>query len=183
MFGAAAGSAVAAGRFRTGRSESSSASGGGDEDASELAAAGRFRTGRFESFSSAGVSAGAGEGEDAAGAVPGAEVEGAGDAGAAGGALPLDEASSGAFGFGLARLSTGGPSGSSGAGFDMTAFRLAAASFLAAISASDCQVPLPTQVLLPCSALPTVNNPKETPERKPSYTVPLSSAMGTGVAL
>ena len=85
--------------------------------------------------------------------------------------------------FGLARLNTGGPSGGSGAGFDMAALFLAAASLAAAIAVSVRQVPAPSQVLLPCNALVTVNSPSETPERKPSYTVPLSSAMGTGAAL
>ena len=34
-----------------------------------------------------------------------------------------------------------------------------------------------------CSALPTVNNPSELPDRSPSYTVPESKAIGTGSAL
>jgi hypothetical protein len=87
------------------------------------------------------------------------------------------------LGFGLARLNTGGPSTGSGAGFDMAAFFLAEASAAAAIALADCQVPSPSQVLLPCRAPVTVNSPWETPVRTPSYTVPLSSAMGTGAAL
>ena len=53
----------------------------------------------------------------------------------------------------------------------------------AASALADCQVPSPIHVLFPCKAPETVNNPCETPVRKPSYTVPLSSAMGTGAAL
>ena len=76
---------------------------------------------------------------------------------------PAEGASSGDLAFGLARLNTGGPSGGSGAGFDMTApsswpQRLSAA----AIALADCQVPAPTQVLLPCRAPVTVNNPRDT---------------------
>ncbi len=111
----------------------------------------------------------------------GAEAAGAGEAGPEAAGLP--DAASSDLGFGLARLNTGGPSGGSGAGFDMTALFFAAASFAAAIALSDCQVPAPSQVLLPCRAPVTVNSPRETPVRKPSYTVPLSSAMGTGAAL
>src|SRR5258708_22141224 len=167
--------AVVAGRFSTGRSESASPAGASDEavDApGALAGAGRFRTGRSESPSGSGT----GGGVDGAGADAGAGE----DAGAAG---PADGASSGDLAFGLARPSTGRPSGASGAGFDMTALFLAAASFAAAIALADCQVPAPRQVLLPCRAPVTVNSPRETPVRKPSYIVPLSSAIGTGDAL
>ena len=50
------------------------------------------------------------------------------------------------------------------------------------------QTPVPSQgiaalALLLCSALPTVNRPSELPVRSPSYTLPESSAMGTGSAL
>ncbi len=166
----AAGAASDAGRFSTGRSESASGSDDGVEPAADVSAAGRFRTGRLES------AAGSGAGDDAAGA----ELEGE-EAGPEG-ADPADE-SSPDLGFGLARLSTGGPSGGSGAGFDITARFFAAASFAAAIALAVCQVPSPSQVLLPCSAEITVNNPCETPVRMPSYTVPLSSAIGTGAAL
>jgi len=169
--------AVGAGRFRTGRSGSSSASGAEDgaADAPEsVARVGRFSTGRFGS-SSAGAAAG---GVDAAGAV----VAGVEDAGTEA-VDPPDGASSPGLAFGLARLNTGGPSGNSGAGFDMTALFLAAASFAAAIAVSDRQVPAPTQVLLPCRAPVTVNSPWDTPVRNPSYTVPVSSAIGTGAAL
>ncbi len=111
--------------------------------------AGLFRTGRSESSSD--VAGGGAEGA-------GAEAGGAGEAGPglAGGAAG---ASSAGFGFALARRKTGGPSTGSGAGFDMTSLRLAAASFAAAIAAFDCQVPFPIQVLLPCRALLTVNSP------------------------
>jgi hypothetical protein len=42
---------------------------------------------------------------------------------------------------------------------------------------------LSTLTALLCNALPTVNKPKELPARSPSYTVPVSSAIGTGSAL
>jgi hypothetical protein len=135
-----------------------------------VSATGRFRTGRLESAS------GSGAGDDEAGV----ELEGE-DAGLEG-ADPADE-SSPDLGFGLARLNTGGPSGGSGAGLDITARFFAAASFDAAIALAVCQVPFPSQVLLPWSAEVTVNNPCETPVRMPSYTVPLSRAIGTGAAL
>jgi hypothetical protein len=146
-------SAVGAPRFRTGRSGSASAC--ASAAAGEVAAvgaasvAGLFRTGRSESSSD--VAGGGAEGA-------GAEAGGAGEAGPglAGGAAG---ASSAGFGFALARRKTGGPSTGSGAGFDMTSLRLAAASFAAAIAAFDCQVPFPIQVLLPCRALLTVNSP------------------------
>ena len=147
-------SAVGAPRFRTGRSGSASAcaSAAAGEVAEAVGAAsvaGLFRTGRSESSSD--VAGGGAEGA-------GAEAGGAGEAGPglAGGAAG---ASSAGFGFALARLSTGGPSTGSGAGFDMTSLRLAAAFFAAAIAAFDCQVPFPIQVLLPCRALLTVNSP------------------------
>jgi hypothetical protein len=62
-------------------------------------------------------------------------------------------------------------------------FFLAAAAAAAASALADCQVPFPIHVLFPCEALEMVNNPCETPACMPSYTVPLSSAMGTGEAL
>jgi hypothetical protein len=60
---------------------------------------------------------------------------------------------------------------------------LAAAASDAASSLAVLQIPSPIQVLFPCKALETVNNPCETPVRMPSYTVPLSRAIGTGAAL
>jgi hypothetical protein len=45
-------------------------------------------------------------------------------------------------------------------------------------------VPAPNQVLFgPCNAPLTVKNPAEAPVRTASYTVPESSAIGTGEAL
>jgi hypothetical protein len=83
----------------------------------------------------------------------------------------------------LARRNTGGPSTGSGAGFDRASFFLAAAAAAASRELADCQVPSPIHVLLPCNAVDTVNSPWETPLRTASYTVPLSSAIGTGAAL
>ncbi len=168
---AAAGGVSEAGRFRTGRSESASASDDGADAEADVSAAGRFRTGRLES---------AGSGADDEGA--GTELDEGEEVGPEEGADPAD-GSSPDLSLGLARLNTGGPSGGSGAGFDITALFFAAASFAAAIALAVCQVPSPSQVLLPCSAEVTVNNPCETPARMPSYTVPLSRAMGTGAAL
>src|SRR5712692_10503820 len=83
----------------------------------------------------------------------------------------------------LARPNTGGPSTGPGAGFECASLLLAAAANAAANALADCQVPSPIQVLFPCKALETVKSPWETPVRTASYTVPLSSAMGTGAAL
>lgn len=111
---------------------------------------------------------------EAVGAVDGVEA----GADAAGGAVG---AGSGNFGFSvLARFNTGGPSTASGGRFEGIAFFLAAA---AASALADCQVPSPIHVLFAGRALETVNNPWETPVRTASYTVPLSSAIGTGAAL
>jgi hypothetical protein len=85
--------------------------------------------------------------------------------------------------FALACRKTGGPSTGSGAGFERASFLLAAAAAEVSSSLAVFQVPSPIHVLFPCDALETVNNPCETPVRNASYTVPLSSAMGTGAAL
>jgi hypothetical protein len=58
---------------------------------------------------------------------------------------PAEESSDG-LGFGLARLNTGGPSGGSAPGFDITALFFAVASFAEAIAFDVCQVPSPSQV-------------------------------------
>src|SRR5216684_3444258 len=120
----------------------------------------RFRTGRSGSSSGPG-----GAGVEAAGAAGGADC---------GGSAGFAE---------LARLNTGGPSTGPGAGFECASLLLAAAANAAANALADCQVPSPIQVLFPCKALETVKSPWETPVRTASYTVPLSSAMGTGAAL
>ena len=83
----------------------------------------------------------------------------------------------------LARLNTGGPSTGSGAGFDCASFFFAAAAAEAASALADCQVPSAIHVWFASNAPDTVNNPCEIPVRTASYTVPLSSAMGTGAAL
>ena len=64
-------------------------------------------------------------------------------------------------------------------------------AFITFFSGSDpvaCHTPVPihgvgTLAELLCSALPTVNKPRELPARSPSYTVPESKAIGTGSAL
>src|SRR6266851_9740374 len=125
----------------------------------------RFRTGRSGSSSGPG-----GAGVEAAGAeAVGAGLDPAGGADC-GGSAGFAE---------LARLNTGGPSTGPGAGFECASLLLAAA----ANALADCQVPSPIQVLFPCKAPETVKSPWETPVRTASYTVPLSSAMGTGAAL
>jgi hypothetical protein len=100
-------------------------------------------------------------------------------AGATGGGVG---SGSGTFAFSASArlLNTGGPWTGSAGGFEGTAFFLAAA---AARALADCQVPSPIHVLFACSAVEIVNKPWDTPVRKASYTVPLSSAMGTGAAL
>ncbi len=138
-------------------------------------------TGRLGSSSACGAEGPTGA--EAAGAEAGAvDVEAGGgpvDVGldSAGGAFC---AGSGDLGFSEPpRLNTGGPSTGSERGFGGAAFFLAAASS----SLADCQVPSPSHVLFACKAPDTVNSPWETPVRTASYTVPLSSAMGTGEAL
>jgi hypothetical protein len=145
----------------------------------------RLSTGRSGSSSSA-VETGGGAGADAAGAGGGVEAvevgAGAVEAGA-GSAVGGVGSGSGAFAFSASArlLNTGGPWTGSAGGFEGTAFFLAAAA--ASALADDCQVPSPIHVLFACSAVETVNNPCDTPVRKASYTVPLSSAIGTGAAL
>src|SRR6266852_2519155 len=144
----------------------------------------RFRTGRLGSSSGAAGTVAEAAGAEATGAA-GAEAVGAGAEDLASG---LDSTGAvdcgGSVGFAeLARLNTGGPSTGSGAGFDWASFFFAAAAAAVASALADCQVPSPIHVLLDSRAPETVNNPAETPARTPSYTVPLSSAMGTGAAL
>ena len=136
------------------------------------AAAGRFSTGRSESVSDPGASDGVVDAQERCPPQGASRQDGrnrlrvrtSGRRGCArsgrrrpvqaqGEQSPRMERPPETWAFGLARLRTGGPSGGSGAGFDMTARFLAAASFAAAIALADCQVPSPSQVLLPCRAL------------------------------
>lgn len=67
-------------------------------------------------------------------------------------------------------------------------FVSAFSTFFAGSDPAACHTPVPihgvgTLAALLCSALPIVNNPREFPDRSPSYTVPGSRAIGTGSAL
>src|SRR5262249_35930077 len=87
-------------------------------------------------------------------------------------------AGSGAFGGGFPdRRSTGGASVSSSGGFDCTT------AFFAFTLSPGCQLPTPSQDSFFCSSPVTVNKPRYAPVFSPSYTIPDSSAMGTGLAL
>jgi len=97
----------------------------------------------------------------------------------------LPDSADGGFGVSLPdRVNRGGSSVDS----RPTGFFSAVSSFFAANAPASSHVPSPIHGFAACGfslckAPLTVNNPCETPARKPSYTVPDSSAMGTGAAL
>ena len=135
--------------------------GGEDAEATSVgAAAGRFRTGRSESSSAPGAIPGAVV--DAAGALAGAgrpvlpSASGAaGGVDAAGGGARIRRspwargggASSGHFGFQGSHAAT--PAAARALSFDVTALFLAAASFAAAIALADCRSQLPAMCCCP----------------------------------
>ena len=127
----------------------------------------RRKCGRSES-SSGGGALGAATGGLGAGAV------GAGEGGFVSGSL----LSAPGGGSDPGRLNTGGPSSSS-RGLDSA---LCAADFSGSAPAA-CHLPSASQRLLLRRTPVTVNSPSDSPVRSASYTVPESSAMGTGSAL